>query len=486
MGTLKVNGDISATGNISASSFLGNASSANKWFAPRTFTIGHTGKSVDGTQNISWTLEEIGASYYHSTSWDFTKGHSNGYVTFDQSATTGGPSGEAWVNGFVSTHNNYLSSYIVNGHRGDNWYLGYSEHDTVTKNPTWRKIIHDGNYTDYTVTKTGSGASGTWNISINGNAHNANYLDGYDSTSFAMASHNHTSLTGITSLAFNAHSDDGATIKTTINSSSTYLDFNLVDDGESDFFRWNFGRWDSATSSQKDVTLMTLTCAQTANTAKLVVNGTIQGNLDWNYITNKPSTFTPSDHNHNLLTAGGEGSTASKRNNHYSCAVLTGGWGSNDAGYGYQYGTTLDISGYSTWYHRLAFWTNGTIEYWQGINTDTMTKIGRLLTSANYTSYCAPASHSHNYATLAAPNNLMHSGNEFTFAPAGYSGGVWFNFRTAGWDTNGNITEYNFGNGRGGLAPAVAQYFRTMNYGSGAPGSSTPGYGSSGAIYYQV
>ena len=109
-----------------------------------------------------------------------------------------------------------------------------------------------------------------------------------------------------------------------------------------------------------------------------------------------------------------------------------------------------------------------------------------FITSANYTSYCAPASHSHNYATLGAPNNLMHSGNEFTFAPAGYSGGIWFNYRTAGWDTNGNITDYTFGNGRGGLAPAVAQFFRTMNYGSGEPDANTPGYNNTGAIYYQV
>jgi hypothetical protein len=35
---------------------------------------------------------------------------------------------------------------------------------------SWNKLIHSGNYTDYTVTKTGSGASGTWGISITGNA----------------------------------------------------------------------------------------------------------------------------------------------------------------------------------------------------------------------------------------------------------------------------------------------------------------------------
>ena len=34
----------------------------------------------------------------------------------------------------------------------------------------WKKFIDEVNYTDYTVTKTGTGASGTWGISISGNA----------------------------------------------------------------------------------------------------------------------------------------------------------------------------------------------------------------------------------------------------------------------------------------------------------------------------
>ena len=37
-------------------------------------------------------------------------------------------------------------------------------------NGGWVKVLDQLNYTDYTVTKTGSGASGTWGISISGNA----------------------------------------------------------------------------------------------------------------------------------------------------------------------------------------------------------------------------------------------------------------------------------------------------------------------------
>ena len=72
-----------------------------------------------------------------------------------------------------------------------------------------------------------------------------------------------------------------------------------------------------------------------------------------------------------------------------------------------------------------------------------------------------PASHSHsNYAVLGTYNNLTHSGNEFTFASAAFSGEMWINYRTASGSTNGNITKYYFGNGKAGyLAYISSGYF---------------------------
>lgn len=54
-----------------------------------------------------------------------------------------------------------------------------------------------------------------------------------------------------------------------------------------------------------------------------------------------------------------------------------------------------------------------------------------------------------NYAQLASPNNLVHSSNECTFIPSGFSGGLWFNYRTIG-GANGSLSQYNFGRGNGG------------------------------------
>lgn len=70
-------------------------------------------------------------SYTHQSSFDFSKRKSGRIVTFDQSDTDYG-----WINGFASTHSDYLTSIIFNTHRTSNWYVGYIEgnFDTGTTN----------------------------------------------------------------------------------------------------------------------------------------------------------------------------------------------------------------------------------------------------------------------------------------------------------------------------------------------------------------
>lgn len=60
------------------------------------------------------------------------------------------------------------------------------------------------------------------------------------------------------------------------------------------------------------------------------------------------------------------------------------------------------------------------------------------------------------YAQLQSPNNLMHAGNEFTFAAPQFSNDIWLNYRTASGNTDGNIGTYLFGNGKGNLASIKA------------------------------
>jgi hypothetical protein len=53
-------------------------------------------------------------------------------------------------------------------------------------------------------------------------------------------------------------------------------------------------------------------------------------------------------------------------------------------------------------------------------------------------------------AKKQAANDMLHDGNEFTFIPDGYEGQVYINHRTASGKTNGNVSNYYFGDGKGG------------------------------------
>jgi hypothetical protein len=106
----------------------------------------------------SYTYSEVGASAAHQTDFAFNVKHNSQIVTFDKSNPSGAPS-QTWFNGFVSTHNNYLSSYIINEHRNSNWWVGYSENTTA---PTWYKLIHSGNIGSQSVNYASSAGSVSW------------------------------------------------------------------------------------------------------------------------------------------------------------------------------------------------------------------------------------------------------------------------------------------------------------------------------------
>ena len=53
---------LEVNGNVKATQFKGNADTANKWKTPRTFTIGTAKKTVDGSSNVNWTLDELGVA----------------------------------------------------------------------------------------------------------------------------------------------------------------------------------------------------------------------------------------------------------------------------------------------------------------------------------------------------------------------------------------------------------------------------------------
>jgi len=54
-------------GTVEAATFTGNSATTTRWLTDRTITIGATGKTVNGTTNVSWTLSEIGAAAVEQT-----------------------------------------------------------------------------------------------------------------------------------------------------------------------------------------------------------------------------------------------------------------------------------------------------------------------------------------------------------------------------------------------------------------------------------
>ena len=161
-------------------------------------TIGATGKSVDGSANVSWSLDDIGVyskedseDRYVNVTGDTMTGDLNieGNITL----TKGGTNQDRTF-GFTRTVTNRnvdigwnwaagdgAGAFFRSADYQDGMFGFYARNSTsvekalqgkVTGSLTWcgNEILTAGNYTSYTVTKTGGGASGTWGINISGNA----------------------------------------------------------------------------------------------------------------------------------------------------------------------------------------------------------------------------------------------------------------------------------------------------------------------------
>lgn len=76
----------------------------------------------------------------------------------------------SWQHLIACTHSNdanYYSMQIAAGFYSQNWYFRNTNGSGTT---AWSTMLHSGNYTSYSPSLTGTGASGTWGISVSGSS----------------------------------------------------------------------------------------------------------------------------------------------------------------------------------------------------------------------------------------------------------------------------------------------------------------------------
>ena len=183
---------------INGTSFNGTANiTTTNWGSTRNFYIAdasaaHTGSavSVNGSSNVTLKLPSTITATLSGTA-------SNAQWLTPNNNLTLGASGLQYFNlngdgGTSPTANNTPTSewyHILRMNHSNS--AGYYADIAVPLNDTagiywrqirhgtnygWFKLLDSNNYTNYTVTKTGSGASGTWGINITGNAGTATKL----------------------------------------------------------------------------------------------------------------------------------------------------------------------------------------------------------------------------------------------------------------------------------------------------------------------
>lgn len=157
-------------------SISGNAATATKLATARTLTIGNSGKTFDGSNNVSWNLHDILniSSVGTSSSWDII--NPGIYYVSSGSAFTGTGNPESANGGLTPyRYGHLLVSRAGNGGMAQ-FYISHTDSSNSSYGikfrtgwnssyvATWSTLLDSTNYTNYTVKKDGTGATGNWGI----------------------------------------------------------------------------------------------------------------------------------------------------------------------------------------------------------------------------------------------------------------------------------------------------------------------------------
>lgn len=178
----------------------------------------------------------------------------------------------------MPSSNNANAIISISRHAGDyTSQLGFSSNGNLYYREgvgatAWKTILTSSNYTSYTVTKTGGGASGTWGINITGSA---------------------GSCTGNAATASNASKVNGHTVNSDVPSGAKFTDTNT----------WRpLGTAANTACAGNDSRLSN---ARPASDVYAWAKASSKPSYSWSEITSKPSTFTPASHTHAYIPLSG-------------------------------------------------------------------------------------------------------------------------------------------------------------------------------------
>lgn len=158
-------------------------------YPPSSHTHNYAGSSSSG--GIAWNASALylnPQTRQTSANYDLTNSNTHAYrVNYSlatSTMTTGKPPADGHILTFGwDTDAGWGAQIAIGDAQSNHLYIrGANSEKKDNKNistweSSWRTVLDSGNYTSYTVTRTGSGASGTWGISISGNANSSNYLN---------------------------------------------------------------------------------------------------------------------------------------------------------------------------------------------------------------------------------------------------------------------------------------------------------------------
>ena len=309
---------------------------------------------------------------------------------------------------------------------------------TNTSWSDWVTMLTSANYTSYTVTKTGSGASGTWGINISGrltdSAHSWTATEVYD---YMMA---RVLKAGDTMTGNLIISKDGDTYFE-VKCPTTGVRLELDNSGSTNHGLWSSGYWNGSAYTAS-ASWMIYRNASGTN----IVNGNCTGNAGSATRINGNLAQATSDANRNIWvssTTSADGipnyvTTFTMNPSTKTLHIPSGG--RIDANGGALY---LGNSGNQSWVYVQDMASQASGTPWKLTQAGALTCASINDTGAATISGGITSQHGHVFNV---------GGNEFNWIPDGYNSTMWFNYESFGRTNNSTVSEYICGNGKHGHA----------------------------------